>query len=127
MRRYYKYNVAPAIERTVDGIVFASKAEVARYSALRLLERTGVIKGLQIQPAFEIIDASSRSRAHRYTADFQYTENGRVIVEEVKGCFTTDYKLRRDLFLLRYPDICFREIHNGETREYPATQHGAKR
>ena len=117
--RQYKYNVAPKAERTIDGIIFASKTEAERYGALRIAEKTGLIAGLQTQPAFAIIDATPRSRAHRYTADFRYTENGEVVVEEVKGCFTTDYKLRRDLFLLRYPDICFREIHNGITTEYP--------
>jgi hypothetical protein len=38
-------------------------------------------------------------RACVYKADFVYIENGRMVVEDVKGCKTPEYKLKRKLML----------------------------
>ena len=43
-----------AIRTTVDGVTFASKAEARRYAELKLLEQAGEIKGLELQPKFDI-------------------------------------------------------------------------
>jgi hypothetical protein len=115
--RWNKYHVASKDARTYDGIVFVSKAEMSRYSELKLLERCGYIEALARQPQYQIIPKGARNRGHIYTADFWYVEHGHEVVEEVKGVYTADYTLRRDLFLLQYPEIVFREIHNGKVKE----------
>jgi hypothetical protein len=112
--------VAPKESRTADGITFASRAEMVRYLELRLMESRGEIMELECQPRFPIIPKGARNRAHVYTADFQYLSGrgGRTVVEEVKGVMSQDYILRRDLFLQRYPNIIFREVRNGKTKEF---------
>ena len=49
-----KYKVAPKIERTLDGIVFDSKREAARYADLKLAEKLGNIKNLTLQPEYPV-------------------------------------------------------------------------
>ena len=52
--RYGKYGNRKV---TVDGVVFDSKREAARYKELKLLQEAGEIKGLQMQVPFELIPA----------------------------------------------------------------------
>ena len=99
----------------VDGIPFDSKLEARRYKELKLLERAGRIKDLELQPKFELIPTvrwkGKTLRVTKYIADFSYKdEKGNFIVEDVKGFETDVYKLKRKLFLQRYPEIDFREI-----------------
>lgn len=75
---------------TVDGIQFDSKKEANRYCELKLLERCGAITDLELQKEFELIpaqriDGNVIERAVKYKADFVYKENGKIIVEDVKG------------------------------------------
>ena len=42
---------------TIDGIEFDSRKEAERYSELKLLERAGEIKDLELQKSFELIPA----------------------------------------------------------------------
>ena len=75
---------------TVDGIEFDSKKEAKRYSELLLLERAGAIQGLQRQVKYELIPSQRQDgrvveRACQYVADFVYEENGKTVVEDVKG------------------------------------------
>ena len=49
-------------------------------------------------------------RAIIYKADFQYIENGKTIVEDVKGMETKDFKLKKKILEYKYPDIDFRLI-----------------
>ena len=85
---------------------FDSMAEEKRYHQLILLERAGEISNLQVHPVFEIFqaftdDTGAKHRGIRYEADFQYTEAGRVIVEDVKGVETEVFKIKRKLFLFQ--------------------------
>ncbi|QKS93637.1 hypothetical protein HPJ96_07620 [Treponema phagedenis] len=67
-----------------------------RYKELRLLEKSGVIKNLELQPKFLIIPATEKG--------------GRAeIVEDVKGVKTEVYKLKKKLLLWQYPEINFYE------------------
>ena len=68
MRRRSKYGVAPAQERTLDGIRFDSKREMQRYSELKLLLRAGVIRELELQPEFPC--KVNGTLVCRYYADF---------------------------------------------------------
>ncbi len=90
---------------TYDGIEFDSRKEARRYEELKLLERAGKIQGLELQKVFELIPAQYEATGERYTkginkglfkkrlveravtykADFYYIENGKAVVEDIKG------------------------------------------
>lgn len=99
----------------VDGIKFDSKAEARRYVELKLMEDTGHIKNLKLQPKFELQPKYKNNkgktvRAITYIADFSYIENGKSIVEDVKGVETKEFKLKKKLFENKYRDIDFRLV-----------------
>lgn len=97
-----------AIKTTVDGITFDSRAEARRYRELKLLERAGAIENLVLQPKFELQPkykiGKRCERAIIYRADFQYWDNGKscLVVEDVKGVETKDFKLKKKLFEYKY-------------------------
>lgn len=103
-----KYN-ARKIE--IDGYIFPSKREGNRYTELKLLERSGEITDLELQPRFVLLEAftynDKKMLPIRYTADFAYNEKGndKRVIEEVKGKRTRDLTLRMKLFLHRYGDL----------------------
>lgn len=88
--------------RTVDGIVFDSKAEAARYCELRDLKRSGRVAWFLRQPLFDLAGV-------KYHADFiiRFTDSevrfadgqvhfeaGRVRFEDVKGKFRGPFRER---------------------------------
>jgi hypothetical protein len=94
----------------VDGFSFDSQAEADRYSDLLLMVKAGAISNLAVHPTFELqaafVDATGRRhRAISYEGDFSYTEDGRAVVEDVKGMRTEVFKLKEKLFRYRYPEI----------------------
>jgi hypothetical protein len=111
-----RIRVAPKSERILDGITFASKAEMNRYAELRMMERGRLISDLILQPRFLLQagyqDGPVKVRALEYVADFAYREshNPRRVVEDVKGHLTDVYKLKRKLFRAKYPELDFREV-----------------
>lgn len=109
---------------TVDGIEFDSKKEANHYLELKQQERQGLISDLQLQVPFVLIPAQyveektvTKSgkekiikklieRKVQYIADFVYTCDGKIVVEDVKGykrggAYST-YVLKRKLLLWRY-------------------------
>ena len=98
----------------IDGIKFDSKKEARRYKELKLLERAKAITDLKLQPKYLLQPKFSYKgqiqRAVYYIADFSYIQDGKAIVEDVKGHKTEVYKLKRKLFLSKHRDIDFREI-----------------
>jgi hypothetical protein len=113
-----KYHAEPV---ELDGLRFASKREAARYAALRLLERAGQIRNLQLQPRYPL--ATVRLEAGRvvdtpvvatYVADFAYVERTadgawQPVVEDAKGVRTPVYRLKRKWFQAQY-GACIREV-----------------
>jgi len=97
-----------------DGYKFDSKKEMNRYLQLKLLQRGGKISDLTLQPSYMLQESfkinGKTIRAIKYVADFKYIENGVVVVEDVKGCLTDVYKIKKKLFLHKYFDLEFREI-----------------
>ena len=93
----------------VDGILFDSQREAARYQELRLLVAAGLIADLEVHPGFPLQVMALHEDGPPWTvhtvgmfhADFRYrnlkTDN--VIVEDVKSppTKTTAYKLRKRL------------------------------
>lgn len=91
----------------LDGIRFDSKREAERYAELKLQEQCGIISDLTLQPKFKLQDGfkynGKTEKAITYIADFMYTdEDGKTVVEDVKGVETKEFKIKRKLFLYRY-------------------------
>ena len=66
------------------------------------MQRAGLICGLERQVKFELIPAQYDHgkclfRSINYFADFTYWENGKFIVEDVKGVKTDVYILKKKL------------------------------
>lgn len=97
------YNKFGAKKIEVAGIMFDSRAEARRYGQLIILERAGHISGLTRQVPFVLapsvkFEGEKRAKpAMKFTADFVYSEGGKIIVEDVKGCMTRDFTMRRHL------------------------------
>ena len=90
--------VAPKDQRTVDGIVFDSKRESARYQELKFEERAGMICDIIVQPDFPVW--INGTKFCTYTADFSFFDKilGQSIYEDVKSAGTakdTAYRLRK--------------------------------
>lgn len=106
-----KYN-AKAIE--FDGFRFDSMKEYLRYRELRILEQCGDIGYLLVHPRFELFPKMTingeKLRAIHYTADFQYVQGEDIIVEDVKGYETRDFKLRANLFRRQYAGMIFKVV-----------------
>ena len=77
---------------TIDGKRFQSKAEASRYVQLRLLEQTSRIANLERQIRYDLIVGGIL--VTRYIADFRYVENGKEVVEDVKGQILPDFKIK---------------------------------
>lgn len=95
-----------ARKTTADGITFDSRKEADRYLTLKGMEEEGLIEGLRRQVRYELVPAFDVDGRHYrpvyYVADFVYREDGREVVEDVKGMRTDVYKLKSKLFARRY-------------------------
>lgn len=98
----------------IDMYVFDSVRESQRYKELKLLERAGEISNLELQPRFLLQDSFKKNgrtfRKIEYVADFKYIENGKTIVEDVKGIQTDVFKLKHKIFEKKYPDLTLKII-----------------
>lgn len=95
-----------ATKTTVDGITFDSRKEANRYLVLKGMEEDGLIEDLRRQVRYELVPAFDVDGKHYrpvyYVADFVYTEDGKEVVEDVKGMRTDVYRLKSKLFARRY-------------------------
>lgn len=97
-----------AVATTLDGVRFHSKREAARYAELRLLEKAGEIKELELQPKFPLYVCRRQNgeliQFAIYQADFRYREgkDGVLIVEDVKGVRTQAFSLKKRAFEAQY-------------------------
>lgn len=103
-------------EKIVEGnLIFDSKKEYARWKELQLLQRAGEISSLERQVKYELIPTQKDEKGNviekavNYIADFRYTENWEIIVEDAKGMRTKEYIIKRKLMLWRY-GIRIREV-----------------
>lgn len=87
-----KYNAKRSL---FDNIWFDSQKEKQRYVQLKLMLKAGKISDLELQPRYDI-DVNGQ-RICFYKADFRYVENGKTIVEDVKGMKTAVYNLKKKL------------------------------
>ena len=100
------------------GIKFDSKKERDRFITLKQLEKAGIIKELELQPKFLLLDTIHyKGKTYPktyYKADFKYkTKDGVEIIEDVKSKITSKdktYRLKIKMLLTKYPDIDFVEV-----------------
>ena len=96
----YKQNKYRNKITELDGIKFHSRKEAARYSELKLLEKSGIIKDLRLQVPYQLIPPmrinDKHHRAILYYADFVYIQciDNKEIVEDVKGMQTDIFKIK---------------------------------
>lgn len=102
----------------VNGITFDSRKEARRWQELLLLSRAGVIQNLQRQVKYVLIPSQYETyerygkngnklqdgrrlieRECSYVADFVYTEDGKLVVEDVKGVRTKEYIAKKKMML----------------------------
>ena len=106
-----KYN---AVKVKLDGYTFDSKKEAKRYRDLCLLVRTGEITDFKVHPKYKMIPAvvvsGKKKRTRTYTADFEYIENGKTVVEDVKGVITDFASWKMQQFQWQYPKADFRIV-----------------
>jgi hypothetical protein len=119
LKKNHKYNVVNGTLRIKDGIKFDSLKEMRRYEELKLFERAGKIKYLELQPKYLLLNSfeylDKKYRATHYIADFRYfdIDHDKTYVEDVKSDFTRKlpvYRLKLKMLLSKYPDINFLEI-----------------
>lgn len=102
-----------------DGIKFDSKLEAERYAQLKMMERAGVIRDLELQPEYELIPSFRKNgktwRRTVYKADFKYIlcEDDKTIIEDVKGSasvITDVFRLKQKLFECKYPELTIKIV-----------------
>jgi hypothetical protein len=86
-----------AVRTTVEGVTFDSKAEANYYLTLRLLERAGQVRDIELQPSFVL--RVNDVIVGTYRGDFRYYDAalGAVVVADVKGVKTPVYRLKKKL------------------------------
>ena len=100
LTRPHKYH---AKSSTVDGHFFPSQAEADRYGELKIAEKAGLIRNLQLQVPFKLV--VNNVQVCRYIADFQYErydhQSGlaQTVVEDVKGVRTESFAIKSRLML----------------------------
>lgn len=113
---YRKYHNTKTV---ADGIKFDSKLEAERYAQLKILERAGVIRDLELQPSFELLPSFRKNgktwRKTVYKADFRYilAEDDSYIIEDVKGStavITDVFRLKQKLFEYKYPELSIKIV-----------------
>lgn len=121
---YRKYHNAKTV---VDGIKFDSRLEAERYAQLKILERAGVIRDLELHPEYELIPLFRKNgrtwRRAVYKADFRYIlcEDDRIIIEDVKGStamITDVFRLKQKLFEYLYPELAISIITSKDIRKF---------
>jgi len=90
-----------------NGLIFDSGRESRRWSQLVLMEKMGIISGLERQITFELIPKQRLKngkceRACKYILDFRYIKDGVTIFEDSKGKRTPEYVIKRKLMLYLY-------------------------
>lgn len=84
-RKAHKHGAKPRWE---DGFYFRSGGEADRYLFLKQMQEMGQISDLKVGPKFLLQEAfvyrDMKFQTQYYTADFQYTRNGLVWVEDWK-------------------------------------------
>ena len=121
---YRKYHNTKTV---ADGIKFDSRLEAERYAQLKMMERAGVIRDLELQPEYELIPSFRKNgktwRRTVYKADFRYIlcEGDRIIIEDVKGStavITDVFRLKQKLFEYKYPEYTISIVTSKDIKKF---------
>ena len=78
------------------------------------MQRGKIISNLKLQPRFLLQEGFKKNgktyKKIEYIADFQYVENGKIIIEDVKGYETEVFKIKHKLFEYKYPEFELRLV-----------------
>ena len=91
-----------------DGYTFDTIREKNYYIKLKLLEKAGKIKELELQkeyelqPSFKLNNKTSRKITYRSDFTYKTTEDDKLHVVDVKGFRTDVYRLKKKLFEYKY-------------------------
>jgi hypothetical protein len=96
-------------------VEFDSIKEAKRFDYLYILLSSGKISDLVTQPEYLLSEAIRHNgktfKSVKYIADFRYIEDGKTVVEDVKGFKTDVYSVKVKWFLSIYgKEISFQEI-----------------
>src|SRR5215469_3837676 len=112
-RQYMKLDARASVPRKYrnnprdfDGVRFDSDGEANRWAELLILGRVGQIGDLDRQVRIKL--EVNGTLICTYVADFAYREAGKYVVEEFKGFWTPDAKLKWKLAQALYPDWVFK-------------------
>lgn len=99
--RQHKFNVSSKEQRTEDGIVFASKLELAAY---RFLRDRHIPFDRQVEFVIEegFEHEGKKYRAVKYVCDFVIDPKGKRLVVDTKGFRTRMFELKEKLMLKRH-------------------------
>lgn len=96
----------------INGIKFHSKKEANRYMELKLLQKAGKIKDIELQPKIPLL-VNGKSIGY-YIGDFRYYDNAkhRLILEDVKSPATKTpiYNLKKKILETYNPPIEIVEV-----------------
>lgn len=121
---YRKYHNTKTV---LNGIKFDSKLEAERYAQLKILERAGAIKGLELQPSFELLPSFKKNgktwRKTVYKADFRYIlcDGDVTIIEDVKGSIaviTDVFRLKQKMFEYKYPEYTISIVTSKDIKKF---------
>lgn len=89
------------VKTEVDGLKFDSKKEAKRWVELKQLLDAGRISNLMRQVMFQLVPQvvldGRKQQPVKYVADFQYQLGDQIIVEDVKGFKTPEYRMKRKM------------------------------
>jgi hypothetical protein len=94
----------------LDGMTFQSAAESRRYLWLKDRLDMGEIQKLRVHPKFVLYPKKVGWREETYTPDFMYIENGRQVVEDVKGVALYLWLLKWRVLHEQHPEFIMREV-----------------
>jgi Fe2+ transport system protein B len=89
------------VKTEVDGLKFDSKKEAKRWVELKQLLDAGRISNLMRQVMFQLVPQvvldGRKQQPVKYVADFQYQLGNQIVVEDVKGFKTPEYRMKRKM------------------------------
>lgn len=95
----------------MDGIVFDSAKEARRYQVLKSMQDAGEISDLWLQSIITLMEGfiyrGKYIQPVRYTADFVYNKDGKMVIEDVKSVATAKteaFRIRWRLLQHKYRD-----------------------
>jgi hypothetical protein len=110
MAKYKNKKVSRQVGK--DVYLFDSQLEAKYFDKLVIKLKAGQIKQLIVQPEFVVqgnvkVSTNKTKQGYmslkeiKYIADFQFVENGKVVVVDTKGHETEVYRLKKKLFMAR--------------------------